>query len=87
MILPRLAPKWTVSVIGEINGLSPIHNAAPYNAVFAMAGLQLRLYLVKVAVAVQVPLMSHKEDLGQISGIDVGSLAKYYVLTRLAFVF
>ena len=87
VVLPRLNPKWTVSAIGELNGLAPIHNAGPYNALFGLAGVQLRLYLLKLAIAVQVPLVSHQENLGQIGGIDFGSLAKYYVLTRLAFVF
>jgi hypothetical protein len=87
VILPRLHPKWTISIIGEINGLAPINNADPYDAIFAVAGLQLRLYLLKLAVAAQMPIVKETEALGQIAGIDVGSLAGYYILTRLAFVF
>ena len=37
VVLPRLNPKWTVSAIGELNGLAPIHNAGPYNALFGLA--------------------------------------------------
>lgn len=87
VILPRLNPKWTVSAIGELNGLAPIRNAAPYDALFAVVGAQLRLHFLKLALAVQFPLVSHEEQLGQIGGVNFGSLAKYYVLTRVAFVF
>lgn len=87
VILPRLHPKWTLSIIGEINGLSPIANADPYNALFASAGLQLRLYLLKLAVAAQLPIYKGTQDYAKIPGVDIGRLSDVYVLVRLAFVF
>ncbi len=87
VILPRLTQKWTLSIIGELNGLVPLHNADPYNALFGVAGIQARLWLIKLAVAIQMPILSHQESLGQLAGIDVGTMAGYYVLGRVAFVF
>ena len=87
VILPRLTPKWTISIIGELNGLVPLNNADPYDALFGVAGIQARLWLLKLAVAIQMPIVSKQESLGQIAGIDVGTLAGFYILTRVAFVF
>ncbi len=81
-------PKWPVSIIGELNGMAPLKDADPYSALFAIGGLQLKLFWLKASAAVQFPLIAPKqEDLGSIGGVSLGELASYSVIGRLAFAF
>jgi hypothetical protein len=83
-----ILPNFFVSIIGELNGLFPIMNAAPYDALFASGGLQFKLWVMKFSVAAQFPIVEpDAEDLGAIAGVDVGTLAKFNILGRLLFSF
>lgn len=83
-----ILPNFFVSVIGELNGLFPIMNADPYNALFASGGVQFKLWVMKLSVAAQFPIVEpDAEDLGAIAGVDVGTLAKFNILGRLLFSF
>ncbi|MBM4371872.1 MAG: hypothetical protein FJ098_09470 [Deltaproteobacteria bacterium] len=81
-------PKYIFSVMGEINGIYPIHNAKGYAALFASGGFQLRVWRFKGSVAAQFPLISpDKSELGTVGGVDLGTLADFMLLTRLSFTF
>jgi hypothetical protein len=81
-------PNWPVSIIGEINGLFPLVDAAAYRALFGLAGIQLKLFWLKAAVAGQFPIIAPApEELGAIGGVSLGQLASYSIITRAAIVF
>jgi len=81
-------PRWPISVIAELNGMAPLKDADPYSALFAIGGLQLKLFWLKASAAVQFPLIAPKqEDLGSIGGVSIGELAAYSVIGRVAFSF
>ena len=83
-----ILPNFFISVIGELNGLFPMMNADPYNALFASGGLQFKMWVMKLSVAAQFPIVEpDAEDLGAIGGVDVGTLAKFNILGRLLFSF
>jgi len=83
-----ILPNFFVSIIGELNGLFPMMNADPYNALFASGGLQFKVWVMKLSVAAQFPIVEpDAEDLGAIGGVDVGTLAKFNILGRLLFSF
>ena len=83
-----ILPKFVVSVIGELNGLFPIKNADAYKALFVSGGLQFKLWVMKLSLAAQFPIVEpDSEDLGAIGGVDVGTLAKFNILGRLLFSF
>ncbi|GEM_PF-2120614 len=77
-----------VAIIGEINGLTPLSNADVYDAIFAVAGLQLNLFIMRAAVAVQLPLVTpDSHAMSGIAGVDMGEMAKYSIIGRLMFSF
>ncbi|MBM4355841.1 MAG: hypothetical protein FJ109_18965 [Deltaproteobacteria bacterium] len=81
-------PKWPVSLIAELNGMAPLKDAVPYSALFAIGGLQPKLFWLKASAAVQFPLIApEQEDLGAIGGVSLGELASYSVIGRAAFAF
>jgi hypothetical protein len=81
-------PAFFLSVVGELNGIFPIHNAAAYDALYVAGGVQLKVWVMKLGLAAQFPLIEPaREDLGSIGGVDVGTLAKFSVMGRLMFCF
>jgi len=77
-----------LSIIGEVNGLAPIKDADPYNAIFGLGGVQLNLFWLKIAAAIQAPLSQpEKKDMGTIGGMDAGELSSYSIITRAALIF
>ena len=80
-------PTFLLSIIAEINGLQPIHNADIYKAVFFAGGLQFKLGGFKASVAVQVPVYRKYTTLGTIAGVNYGELSGYTLLGRFALVF
>ena len=83
-----LMPNWPLSIIAEVNGLVPIIDASAYNALFGIGGVQLRLFWLKAALAVQFPIIAPEpEDLGSMGGVSLGELASYSIIARAAFAF
>jgi len=83
-----LVPTWPISIIGEINGLTPFKNADAYNALFALAGLQLRIKFIKAALALQMPIVHGGESsLSGITGGEMSELARISLICRAAFIF
>ncbi len=84
-----ILPDLFVSVIGELNGLVPLHNADDFRALFGLGGLQFRFLIVKAGVAVQAPIYSKPSGstLPAIQGIPVGRLAKLSVMAHVGFEF
>lgn len=83
-----IAPHYYVSLLAQLEGVEGLHAADAYKALFVVAGLQLNLWYVRLGAALQVPVVDrNKEDLGTWQGLDVGSLAKYSVLSRLSVAF
>lgn len=83
-----ILPHWPVSLIGEVNGLAPIVDAGPYDALFGIAGAQLELFFLKAALAVQMPIIAPApKELGSIGGVSMGELASYSLIGRAAFCF
>jgi len=83
-----LMPNWPLSLIGEINGLAPFIEAKAYDALFGIAGVQLKLLWLKGALAAQFPILAPEpEDLGEIGGVSLGQLASYSIISRASFVF
>lgn len=81
-------PNFFVSFVGELNGMAPLNNARPYNALFGVAGLQLKLLWVRASLAAQIPISTpEKEDMASIGGVSVGELSSYSVIGRLSFTF
>ena len=81
-------PKYIFSLIGELNGLYPIANADLYTSLFASGGFQVRIWRFKGSVAAQFPLVGpSKSELGEMGGVDLGTLADFMLLTRLSFTF
>lgn len=83
-----IMPSFLVSAIAELNGLYPIMNADAYNALFVSGGLQLKVWIMKLSLAVQFPLVEpEEEELSAIGGVDVGTMAKFNIFGRLLFSF
>lgn len=83
-----LFPSFFVSVIGELIGMYPVSNAELYKAIFAVGGLQVRLWVLKMSLAVQAPIWKpNKENLGTVYGVDMGQLASFSILGRVGFTF
>jgi hypothetical protein len=82
-----ILPKFMFSIVGEINGLVPIANAAGYDAIFAVGGIQFKLLWFKLGVAVQAPIKKPKDALGSIGGMDIGTLSSFAVMARFGLVF
>lgn len=82
-----ILPKFMFSIVGEINGLVPIANAAGYDAIFAVGGIQFKLFWFKLGVAVQAPIKKPKDPLGSIGGMDIGTLSAFSVMSRFCLVF
>jgi len=80
-------PKFLLSIIAEINGLQPIHNADIYKAVFFAGGLQFKMGGLKTSVAAQLPIYRKYTALGTVSGVNFGELSGYSVLARIALMF
>lgn len=84
-ILHQYSP---VSIILELNGLVPINNADAYDALFGVAGLQLKLFWLRAAAAVQLPILQPETEAAHdVAGVDVGELAAYSLIFRLMFTF
>lgn len=64
----------TLMIVGEINGLTNIKDASPMSAVYLTGGLKFNFAVVKVGVAVQVPLAQKGRDAyASFGGLDFGS--------------
>jgi len=86
-----LFPDFFVSVLAELNGLTPISsNASNYKALFFVGGLQVKFLFFKWALAVQAPIWNDRPNpIGDIAyaGVPVGKLATWSALTRIGFTF
>jgi hypothetical protein len=82
-----ILPDFFLSIIGEINGLVPAQNSKAYKSIFAVGGLQFKIFVFKAGVAAQIPIVKKEEDLGSIAGIDMGKMASFSILGRAAFEF
>ena len=82
-----LLPNWPLSLIGEVNGLYPIQNGDQYDALFGVAGVQLKLLWLKASLALQAPIKQpDEEDLGT-DEVSVEELAKFSIIGRASFTF
>jgi hypothetical protein len=83
-----LVPRFPLSIIAELNGLIGFNNADAYRSLFVVAGLRVRAWKFRVALAAQIPVWDGaQENLGSWAGYDVGGLSRYTVLSRVSAAF
>jgi hypothetical protein len=83
-----LFPAFFVNVLAELNGLVPLANAGAFNVLYFTGGLQFKIFLFRLAIAVEAPVWTAaRPDTTVIGGVPVGQLSKYNVLSRISFTF
>lgn len=83
-----LLPRLFINLIAEVNGVSPIRNAAAMNALFVSGGVQFRFWIMRLAIAAQGPVFQADDrDAARLAGVSIGTLSRFSVLGRLAFSF
>ncbi len=78
-----LLPHFPVSVVGELAGVEGLRHAGDHRTLFAVAGVQLRVWVLRLGAALQVPLHDRAPvDLGPIAGYGLERWARYTILVR-----
>ncbi|NOZ00523.1 MAG: hypothetical protein GXP54_01365 [Deltaproteobacteria bacterium] len=83
-----ILPDFVISIIAELDGMVPIHNADAFNTLFAVGGLRLNIVWFSFSAAVQTPVYGWDRDFGSSLGIkEVNQLSRLNVIGRFAFIF
>jgi hypothetical protein len=83
-----LLPRIFISIVAELNGLSPIRNSDAMNALFVAGGLQFKFWIMRISIAAQAPVWDGRpRDDTMFRGFPVGKLSTFSMHGRLAFTF